>query len=183
MDFSPYECARGSYRNDESIHSPFLSRIDKWIKRKVGKKRRYDKGKRWCMRGARWMRKWSSNIRQKTSLKMPQSIKNIWHAKDNGTWCKPRHDNVLECVQQGASSVHVRCMANAWISTHGAECIKHTTSDQNIINMNNYGDLQSLVLIGDQINNKMPFGRFIEHLECTHYTCMLNKAWTYENLA
>ena len=135
------------------------------------------------MRGARWMRKWSSNIRQKTSLKMPQSIKNIWHAKDNGTWCKPRYDNVLECVQQGASSVHVRCMANAWISTHGAECIKHTTSDQNIINMNNYGDLQSLVLIGDQINNKMPFGRFIEHLECTHYTCMLNNAWIYENLA
>ena len=36
--------------------------------------------------------------------------------------------------------MHERCMANAWISTHGAKCIKHTTNDQNMINMNNYSD-------------------------------------------
>ena len=49
--------------------------------------------------------------------------------------------------------------------------------------MNNYGDPQSLVLIGVQNNEKMPLGHFIKHLECTHYTCMLNNTWTYEKLA
>ena len=49
--------------------------------------------------------------------------------------------------------------------------------------MNNYGDPQSLALIGDQNNNKMSFGHFIKHLKCTHYACMLNNARTYENIA
>ena len=80
-------------------------------------------------------------------------------------------------------SVHVRCMTNAWVSTQGAKCLKPTTNDQNMINMNNYGDPQNLVLIGVQNNEKMSFGHFIEHLKYTHYTCMLNNAWTYENLA
>ena len=82
-----------------------------------------------------------------------------------------------------ARPMHDQCMTNAWISTHGEKCIKHNTNDQNMINMNNYGDPQSLVLIRIQNNNKMSFGHFIKHLECTHYTCMLNNAWTYENLA
>ena len=108
MIFSPYECARGRITPPKSVHmshiemttqtcilsgilSPFLSRIDKTIKRKEGKKRRYDKDKKKRrMRGARWMRKWSSNIRQKHKI-MRQSLR-IWHAKDDGTWCKPRHD-------------------------------------------------------------------------------------------
>ena len=90
---------------------------------------------------------------------------------------------VLVCVQQGAFSVHVRCMTNAWASTHEEKCVKHTTNDQNMINMHNHGNPQSLVLIGVQNNEKMSFGHFIEHLECTHYTFMLNNAWTYENLA
>ena len=77
---------------------------------------------------------------------------------------------------KGASSVHVRCMTNARISTHEAKCIKHTTNYQNMININNYGDLQNLVLIGVQNNNKMPLGHFIKHIECTNYTCMLNNA-------
>ena len=60
---------------------------------------------------------------------------------------------------------------------------KTHTNDQNMININNYGDPQILVLIRVQNNEKMPFGHFIEHLKCTHYTCMLNNARTYENLA
>ena len=59
MTFSPYECARGRITPSKSVHmshiemtiqtcilsdilSPFLSRIDKTIKRKEGKKRRYE---------------------------------------------------------------------------------------------------------------------------------------------
>ena len=49
--------------------------------------------------------------------------------------------------------------------------------------MHNHGNSQSLGLIGVQNNNKMPFGHFIKHLECTHYTCMLNNACEYDNLA
>ena len=67
-------------------------------------------------------------------------------------------------------------MTNALISTYKAKFIKHTTNDQNMINMNNYGDPQNLVLNGVQNNEKMSFGYFIEHLECTHYTYMLNNA-------
>ena len=37
--------------------------------------------------------------------------------------------------------------------THRAKCVNHITNDQNMINMNNYGDPQNLVLIGVQ-NNK-----------------------------
>ena len=37
--------------------------------------------------------------------------------------------------------------------TYGAKYVNHITKDQNMINMNNYGDPQSLVLIGVQ-NNK-----------------------------
>ena len=89
---------------------------------------------------------------------------------------------MLECVQQSASSVHERCMTNTWISTHRAKCIKNTTNVQNMINMNNYGDPQNWVLIGVQNSEKMSFGHFIKHLECTHYTCMLNNVRTYEKL-
>ena len=74
--------------------------------------------------------------------------------------------------------VHVRCMTNAWASTQGEKCIKHTTNDQYIINMNNCGNPKNLVFIGVQNNEKMPFEHFIKQ----HYTCMLNNAWTYENL-
>ena len=66
-----------------------------------------------------------------------------------------------------ASSVHVRCMIDARASTHGAKCVKNTTNYQNMINMNNYSDLPNLVLIGVQNNEKMSFGHFIKHLECT----------------
>ena len=37
--------------------------------------------------------------------------------------------------------------------TQGAKCVKHATNDQNMIDMNNYGDPQKLVLIRVQ-NNK-----------------------------
>ena len=49
--------------------------------------------------------------------------------------------------------------------------------------MNNYGDPQNLILIEVQNSEKMSFGHFIKHLECTHYTCMINNARTYKNLA
>ena len=93
-----------------SILSPFLSKIDKWVEKKEGKKRRYKQG------------------------------------------------------------------------THGVKCVKHVTNDQNMINMHNHGNPQKLVLIRVQNNEKMSFGHFIKYLECTHYTCKLNNAWTYENL-
>ena len=57
MAFSSYECAWGRITSLKSVHmshiemtiqtcilSPFLSRIDKTIKRKEGKKRRYKQG-------------------------------------------------------------------------------------------------------------------------------------------
>ena len=83
-----------------------------------------------------------------------------------------------------ASSVLMVCMwdAKECMTTHGEKCVKHTTNDQNMINMNNYGYPQNLVLIGVQNSEKMSFGHFIKHLECTHYTCMLNNARTYEKL-
>ena len=79
------------------------------------------------------------------------------------------------CIK-GASSVHIRCMTKHEQGTHREKCVNHTTNDQNMINKNNYGDPQKLVLIGVQNNNKMSFRHFIIHLECTHYTCMLNNA-------
>ena len=58
--------------------------------------------------------------------------------------------------------------------THKAKCVKHATNDQKKINMYNHGNRQKLVLIKVQNNEKMPLRHFIKHLECTHYTCMLN---------
>ena len=89
----------------------------------------------------------------------------------------------MSSVRVCASKVHLMCIWDAWASIHGAKCVKHTTNNQNMINMNNYGDSQKLVLIGVQNNEKMPFRHLIKNLECTHYTCMLNNAWTYANLA
>ena len=90
-------------------------------------------------------------------------------------------------MQQGASTMHLVCIWDAWPmheqGPHGAKCVKHATNNQNMINMHNHGNPQKLILIKVQNNEKMSFGHFIKHLECTHYTCMLNNAWTYENLA
>ena len=61
------------------------------------------------------------------------------------------------------AKVHLVCMWDAWASTQGEKCIKHTTKDQNMINMHNHGNPQSLVLIGVQNSEKMPFGHFIRH--------------------
>ena len=57
MAFSPQKCTRGRISPPKNVHmshiemtkhigilSPFLSRIDKWLKRKEGKKRRYEQG-------------------------------------------------------------------------------------------------------------------------------------------
>ena len=63
-----------------------------------------------------------------------------------------------------ASSVLVVCISNAWQSTHGAKCVNHTTNDQNIINMNNYGDLQKLVLIEVQKSEKNIIEAFYQTL-------------------
>ena len=43
----------------------------------------------------------------------------------------------------------MQCMINAW--TSGAKCVKHTTNDQSMLNMNKYGKSQKLVLIGFQM--------------------------------
>ena len=56
-----------------------------------------NKGKRWCMRGARWMRKWSLNKRQNNfkknatkhkehdMLRMMEQGVDQWHGKDTKT--------------------------------------------------------------------------------------------------
>ena len=54
----------------------------------------------------------------------------------------------------------------------GIKCVKHTTNDQNMINKSNYGNLQSLELIGVQNNTKMSFKHFIKHLIYTYKTNM-----------
>ena len=77
---------------------------------------------------------------------------NVKHVKCQGLCNK--------CV----SSVHVRCMTNACASIHGAKYAKHTTNDQYMINMHNYDNPQSLVLIGIQNNEKLSFGHFVKHL-------------------
>ena len=43
----------------------------------------------------------------------------------------------------------MQCMINAWTSR--AKCVKHTTNDQSMLNMNKYGKTQKLVLIGFQM--------------------------------
>ena len=78
--------------------------------------------------------------------------------------------NISSVCSKGVSSVHVRCMTIARARTHGAKCVKHTTNDQNMKNMNNYGNPQKLILIGVQNNEKMSFGHFIKHLEFTQTT-------------
>ena len=87
MAFSPYEYARGRITLPKSVHmshiemmihtsilsgilSPFLSRIDKLIKRKKGMKRRYEQGKKMMHEGCKMNEK----------MKLKQKIK---HLKNN----------------------------------------------------------------------------------------------------
>ena len=89
----------------------------------------------------------------------------------------------MSSVKVCASSVHVRCMIDAWTSTHWAKCVKHTYNNQNMINMHNHGNPQKLVLIKVQKSEKNTIEAFYQTLKVhTYYTCMLNNAWTYENL-
>ena len=60
------------------------------------------------------------------------------------------------------------CMCKAWLSAFGLKCVKHTTNDQNMINMYNHGNSQSLELIRVQNNTKMPSEHFIKHLVCIY---------------
>ena len=62
------------------------------------------------------------------------------------------------------------CMCKAWLSTFCSKRVKYTTNDQNMINMYNHGNPQSLELIGVQNNTKMPFRHFIKHFVCTYKT-------------
>ena len=92
MNFSPYECARCRITPPKNVHmshkmtkhtgilsgilSPFLLRIDKWIKRKEGKKRRYEQGQdAWGVQ-----EEWENETQpkeKKNLKKMLQSIKNM----------------------------------------------------------------------------------------------------------
>ena len=80
----------------------------------------------------------------------------------------------MSSVRVCASKVHLVCMWDAWPmheqGTHKAKCVKHATNNQNMINIDNHGNPQKLVLIRVQNNKKIPFGHF-------------NNAWTYKNLA
>ena len=76
-----------------SILSPFLSRIDKTIKRNEGKKRIYDKDKKKMHEGCKMNEKIKLKHKAKTSKKKKcYKALRTWHAKDDGTWSKPRHD-------------------------------------------------------------------------------------------
>ena len=68
---------------------------------------------------------------------------------------------MLECV-------HLVCMWDAWTSTHGAKCVKHTYNDQNIINMHNHGNPQKLVLIEVQKSEKNTIKAFYQTLKSAH---------------
>ena len=79
-----------------------------------------------------------------------------------------KHDKWTNVCIKCACGVHMWCMCKAWLSTFGSKCVKHTTNDQNMINMYKQGNSQCLVLIGVQNNTKMPFGHFLKHLVCTN---------------
>ena len=66
----------------------------------------------------------------------------------------------------------MKCMSKACLSPIGSKCVKHITKDQNMINMFNHGNPQSLELIGVENNIKMPFEHFIKHLIYTNKTNM-----------
>ena len=52
-----------------------------------------------------------------------------------------------------------------------------------MLNMYEYGKPQNLVLIKVWKSEKIPSRHFIKHLVCTHYTYVMNNAWTCENHA
>ena len=54
----------------------------------------------------------------------------------------------MTSVQVCASSVHMVCICDALQGMFGSKCVKHTTIDQNMINMYNHGNFLSLELIG-----------------------------------
>ena len=71
---------------------------------------------------------------------------------------------VIECVHQGcikcACEMHDQCMSkHSW----GKVC-KHITNDQNMINMNNYGNSQKFLLIGVQKSEKNSIETFYQTL-------------------
>ena len=55
-------------------------------------------------------------------------------------------------------------MTNAWANTHKEKCVKHTTNDQNMINMHNHGNPQKLVLIEIQKSEKNIIEAFYQTL-------------------
>ena len=85
--------------------------------------------------------------------------------------CKTSDNCASVCIKC-AYGVPMWCMSKVWLSTIGSKCVKHTTNDQNMINMYNHGIFQSLVLIGVQNNTKIPFEHFVKHLVCTYKTNM-----------
>jgi len=72
----------------------------------------------------------------------------------------------MTTVHVCASSVHKVMHGKVWIGTIGSKSVKHTLSDQNMVNMFNHGKSQKLELIGVQNNSKIPLEHFIKHLIC-----------------
>ena len=60
----------------------------------------------------------------------------------------------------------------------GANCVKHTSNDRNMLQLSKHGNPQILVLIGIQTNAKMPKGHFIKHLACMNKPYMIKDART-----
>ena len=73
-------------------------------------------------------------------------------------------------------------MSKAWTSTHGENCVKHTSKGRSMLQLSKHGNPQSLVPIGVQMSAKMPKEHFIKHLVCTDLPYMKNNTWTYENM-
>ena len=94
MAFSPYECEWGRNFPPKNVHmshiemtkhtgilfgilSPFFSQIDKWIKRKEGKKRRYEQGQdAWGVQDE-WENETQLKDKKHLQTKMLESIKNM----------------------------------------------------------------------------------------------------------
>ena len=117
--FSPYECAWGRIFPPKNVHmshiemtiltgilsgvpSPFLSRIDKWIKRNERKKEEdMNKDKRWCMRGVRWKRKWGTKEKMRHKSKTKHKEHDMLRIKEQDiVWGMTRTQEHVICAKR-----------------------------------------------------------------------------------
>ena len=123
------------------------------------------------MKGVRWMRKRSSNLRQKNSTKYKVNMT----CYDEETRYRPMHDKDSKGVwKRWLCAMHEKC-------TCEVRCIKYTTNEPTMSLMRKHEKPQSLVLIGVQTREKMSKRHFVKHLACTLWTIIWNNAWILWN--